>query len=306
MKKFLVAVALLACVGGVAFAGPNQHGTIFVHDANLVYTVDTASYCGLGTPPASCEGADVQVNGAADPSVAAVFKVYAAFCPESQPRLKGIAFGVYYDAPVRIVAYGNCAGDMNNGAAEIMGPNWPGNGTGTAVIFQNTMTGILSEIYWFAGYNYYAEPGVFRLGPHPDPVLGGNFVDDSIPAQQDPIAGYGSLGFDVPGQTACPDPAACGGGPVLGACCYPDGHCEYVEQSQCGTGDWREGVPCEPDNPCPPPDTAACCIGEECTVTTRDDCAGNWLPEFESCDPNPCVETPVHESTWGQIKANYR
>lgn len=38
--------------------------------------------------------------------------------------------------------------------------------------------------------------------------------------------------------------------------------------------------------------TAACCIGEDCMVTTEDDCrlmGGEWLAGIPDCDPNPCL-----------------
>jgi hypothetical protein len=74
--------------------GCDSRGTL-VHDANLAYTTDTASSCGLGLPPGSCEEADVEINGATD-ATPSVFKVYAAFCPDGSPRLKAMTFGVYY------------------------------------------------------------------------------------------------------------------------------------------------------------------------------------------------------------------
>jgi hypothetical protein len=54
------------------------------------------------------------------------------------------------------------------------------------------------------GYSYGATPALFRLRDNPDPQLGGEFADDRWPAVFDPIAGYGSIGFDQPGETACP------------------------------------------------------------------------------------------------------
>lgn len=56
---------------------------------------------------------------------------------------------------------------------------------------------------------------------------------------------------------------------------------------------------------CPGPPEGACCIGVDCTITTQDGCQGNWLGAGTVCVPNPCA-VPVEESSWGQIKANYR
>jgi hypothetical protein len=309
-------IGIVLCLAGPALAGPNAFGTIFAHDANLVYTVDTASYCGLGSPPASCETADTEINGATD-ATPMVFKVYAAFCPNCSVRLKAMTFGIYFDDPVRISAFGPCIGDVNNGAIEIQGPGWPGNNTGTAIVFQNTLTAPMDEVYWFAGYNYYGSPATFRLGPHPDPVLGGKFADDSIPALQDDIVGYGSIGFDMPGATACPPPPP---PPPYGACCTdPDGDgypnvCNITTEADC-TGEWLGYPTCDP-NPCPCcAPTGACCTdpdgdgcADACNITTEADCTGFWQGQDTVCDPNPCdcPPVPVREGTWGQIKANYR
>ena len=54
--------------------------------------------------------------------------------------------------------------------------------------------------------------------------------------------------------------------PAPGACCFPDGSCVMTLQADC-QGQWL-GLPCEPENPCPP--------------------------------------VPTEEKSWGQIKANYR
>lgn len=56
---------------------------------------------------------------------------------------------------------------------------------------------------------------------------------------------------------------------------------------------------------CPGPPEGACCIGTVCSITTQDGCQGNWLGAGTVCNPNPCA-VPVEESSWGQIKANYR
>ena len=97
-----------------------------------------------------------------------------------------------------------------------------------------------------------------------------------------------------------------------GACCYPDGHCEFVVESQCPTGHWLGNVPCDP-NPCPPP-TGACCNLETgaCRVLTREECdrqtyPHQYLGDGTSCEPNPCPNpVPTTQTTWGKIKAHYR
>ena len=52
-----------------------------------------------------------------------------------------------------------------------------------------------------------------------------------------------------------------------------------------------------------------CCVMEECLITTETACGENdgvWHPEWDSCDPNPCLVTPADDASWGAIKALYR
>jgi hypothetical protein len=58
-----------------------------------------------------------------------------------------------------------------------------------------------------------------------------------------------------------------------------------------------------------PTPTGACCdpVTGDCTVTTQAGCGGQYLGDGISCTPNPCTQpVPTKESTWGQIKAQYR
>jgi hypothetical protein len=312
MKKFLMAVAALACMGSVALAGPNAGGTLIAHDANLQYTNEIPDYCGLGTgiPGCECLQADVRIDGSSPDNIR-VWKVYAAFCATASPRLKGMTFGVTYDpAALILTAWGNCCGDPNNGAAEFPGAGWPGRDTGTSLVFQITQTGCLTECYWFAGYAYYGAASLFCLRDNPDPVLGGNFADDSVPSLLDPIACYGCMGFEMPGTVCCPE---CGG--VQGACCV-DNICYIMTPEDCDRagGEYLgDNSDCGPPDPCePPPVYGACCDPETggCTITTEADCRppNVWHPEWTSCDPNLCPQppNPVEATSWGQIKANYR
>ena len=81
---------------------------------------------------------------------------------------------------------------------------------------------------------------------------------------------------------------------VCGACCYPDGHCEWLNHVDCSTtgGTWFAGVPCDP-NPCPQPLGACCFANGHCEQLTEHDCviAGgtDWFPNTP-CDPNPCPQ----------------
>lgn len=87
------------------------------------------------------------------------------------------------------------------------------------------------------------------------------------------------------------DPNQCGGGiaPTVGACCLPDGTCEEVTPGQCllDGGTFIGGLCADAD--CQP--TGACCVGEDCSITTEDDCTGmggTYQGDGSTCDPNPC------------------
>lgn len=62
-------------------------------------------------------------------------------------------------------------------------------------------------------------------------------------------------------------------------------------------------------NPCAPFIlTGACCLGEECQITTRDECEareGRYKGDNRPCFPNPCREETV-ETSWGRLKDIYR
>lgn len=59
------------------------------------------------------------------------------------------------------------------------------------------------------------------------------------------------------------------------------------------------------------PQTGACCIGDQgdCRILTADECAnlgGQYQGNNTVCQPNPCPIVPTQNSSWGQIKANFR
>jgi len=299
--------------------GPNQGGTIIVHDAGVTYTSDDPAPCASGAHPSDCAGADTRLDESSEGN-ARLWRVYAAFYPGSQPRLKGMTWGVHYAPEILVTAWGACIGDPSQGAFEMPDDCWPDNDTGVVLVFQHTQTDLLIPCYWFAGYAATGAAGTFELTAHPNPVLGGMFGDDSIPSILDDIAGFGSMGFNTGGLVVCPmpwgaccdvlgrcstvtedqcptgewteglpcDPNPCPP-PVLGACCHEDGHCVFTAERACGTGDWRADVPCNP-NPCPQPLGACCYATGACEYVTQWACpTGDWRMEVP-CDPNPCPE----------------
>jgi hypothetical protein len=300
MRKFLMAVAVLACTGSLALAGPNAGGTLTTHDASLLMsqTDGNVSICGQGVNPTDCLATDAQIDGATNPADPWIFKVYAAFDLASSPRLLGLTWGVDYDGGnIFPVSWGMC-GDF-----ELNDTDWPAPQSGSSVTYNTVQTGHLTRVYWFAAYTY--GPGLFNLIGHPD--QGGYFGDDTVPAQLDPICAYGSMGFDMPGVVACPP---CGA-PPTGACCIGT-DCTIIEEAGCA-GEWLgPNTDCGPPNPCePPPQMGACCEPDGgCTETLEIDClAPNvWQGPGTNCNPNLCPPppNPVERSTWGTIKNTYR
>jgi hypothetical protein len=337
-KKNRAAAAILALLmagmaglAGSALAGPNAGGTLILHDTNILMIgtpCENMGTCNCGQPPADCLSADTELDGSSIPTPG-LFYVYAAFPSWSSPRLLGLTWGLHYSSDIAFSSYGMC-GDF-----ELNDNNWPASDTGSSVTFNSVQTSPLVLIYWFWGYRY-GDPSVLSLRDNPS--QGGWFGDDSVPAILDPIAGYGTLGFDMPGQPDCPVPAP------EGACCLPDGSCLFVVEADC-PGVWTApGVPCDP-SPCP--QLGACCLADgSCVIVLEPDCTGTWMGsgvecspglclhafdaccfedgtctettpaactgvyqgDWTNCDPNPCPQppTPVERASWGQIKKRYR
>lgn len=290
--KPLLGLVLFCATAAAALAGPNGGGTIAVHDPGVLWTVDQPQYCGAGIAPTSCSTVDARLDGTGAANIA-VWKVYALFADPSSPRLSAVSFGVHYpDNIVVLEAYGPCPGA---GGTEFPGMGWPRTDTGTTVAFGSTQTDRTVECYWFAGYA--ESPAVFQLRDHPDPEIGGCFADDDVPSTVDPIIGYGSLGFDVPGSVACPT--------AFGACCdLKRGTCTLLSLQACaalGHDFTFTGFPSCAPNPCP--QRGPCCIPDydhaRCTVMSPDSCAefgGAFLGHCgQRCPGNPPCEpdTPI-------------
>jgi hypothetical protein len=193
----VLSVALVVLAAPIpALAGPNAGGVLILHAS----PPDSTATCDTGGL-AACSLAVVSVP--ADSGQVILFHALAAFPDSSSPRLKGLIFGIRYD-PVKfgLVGWGNCAND------EWASPQWPGTGTGNSVVWDSPQTARLVPVYWFEGYAYStSDSTLFELTANPDSVLGGVFLDDSVPSNQDPIADYGKLGFGMAGYLPCPHEA---------------------------------------------------------------------------------------------------
>jgi len=302
MKKLLTAVAILACMGTLAMAGPNEGGTIFVHySADAVYPGPDPVFVPGGLT--SLADINAQAPGDASGDLPIMWFAYSAFNSCAQPRVAVVSFGCQFNAEVTGLMWWA----TEPGASELRyepesgsGVFWPYPGTGTLLGFATAHTALIDEIYCFAGYG--PEGEFFGLVPNPDPVQGGVFADDGSPSVLDPIAGFGTMGFGVPGVPAIPVEH------FPGSCCFPDGHCEFVCQSACDGNFLGENIPCEP-NLCPPPIMGACCFADyHCEVLTQDACVaanGLYMGDNTECLPETCI-VPTEKTSWGQIKNIYR
>lgn len=197
-SRSLVFSGFLLFVPALALAGANAGGTLILHaNPTLVYTNDTSSYCGQSALD-SCAAAVTSV--AWDPGHTIVFHAIAAFPPGSQPRMKGVSFGINYDpAKFHLQAQGTCA-DF-----EVPDTGWPAPGIGTGQSWNDAQTSQLREVYWFAGYAYSeANPDSTSFSLIPRAADGGIFVDDAAPRMADSIAAYGSLGLGRRPSIPCP------------------------------------------------------------------------------------------------------
>jgi len=240
MFRTVLVLILTSLLTAPVFAGPNSGGTLILHDCGLFYYDTDPDACQSGTDPASCTEADPEVEYATGGGWCALIRVYAAFPATSNPRMMGVSWGVHYNAGLLwFLGYRACA-DF-----ELSDAGWPGPDTGTSVTWNAAQTGHLVPLYGFFAETY-SRPATVTLIAHP--TYGGWFGDDSVPAILDPIAGYGTLGFDTPGVLICPDDIP------TGACCAPEGTCLLTIEVECHPPDvWHgEWTSCEP-NPCPPP-----------------------------------------------------
>ncbi|MFN8547182.1 MAG: right-handed parallel beta-helix repeat-containing protein [Candidatus Eisenbacteria bacterium] len=273
MKRLAMLVSLgLLISPSLASAAANAGGTLVIHaDPGLVFTTDNSGYCGA-TIPTTCSQFNTNLPSGA--GVSHVWWAVASFPPGSQPRLKGVAFGVSYDSESIVLSgWGAC------GEFELPRPDWPASGSGTSVIWTNTQTTRLTPVYWFAGYAYDARDVRFRLAP--DPIEGAIFADDSSPAILEPIADLGAVGFGTdPGYLPCPE--------AIGACCLPDGSCEQTFHANC-VGRWLGSSTACDQAPCA---LGSCCLSDgSCRLLSPDACGvagGAFGGAGTSCEPQPC------------------
>lgn len=117
-------VFLMICVAPIeVFAGPNAGGTLVLSaNTSITYTTSASNYCGQSAL-STCGSATVTVP--ANPAATTVFFALSAFPDSSSPRLKGLTFGISYDATkFDLVSLGGC------GDHEMAGGGWPASAPG--------------------------------------------------------------------------------------------------------------------------------------------------------------------------------
>jgi hypothetical protein len=284
----IVALVLLACSARLALAGPNAGGILLVHYKAGTPVPQDPTFVDGGLT--DCAHAITQAPASVTNENTVLWYIYAAFPPNAQPRVSVVSFGCQFNSDlVGINWAAGPPGSLELRYEPVAGTPWPYPGTGTLLGLASTMTGIVDEIYCFAGYGPQSE--TFGLGPNPDPHLGGVFADDGTPSLTDPIVSYGSLGFGINGTLSCPPPAP------TGACCRGvDGACEVIPAGGCTrTGDLYQGnnVSCPPDGSCNS-QSGACCkviVDGACQILSYGACAaqGGRFNGFNStCTPGLC------------------
>jgi len=235
LQRIALGVLAVGLIATGAMAGPNEGGVLVVHATSLAYTSDATSYLGQSgvacgqdgpeppdipvCPPYDPVGGAIPcVPTAANPTASVadsesfIWYVMAAFSDQSCPKLKAVGFGFDYDEDaLGIAAWGYTDGTVSAFAVEqesrYDSRPFPAPGASTGLSFQSVRTSRLQELYWFAGYAYSAGAVKrFSIIGHTNP-LNHFFIDDAVPGVEDPITGYGYMGFL--GETGSnPEPTA--------------------------------------------------------------------------------------------------
>jgi hypothetical protein len=283
MKKLLLALGILALICSPAMAGRNANGAMVVHTIDGMGYSSGWDYCAQNPLPGTL--CDVLVPTSNRPVEETETMVWAvgAWLPTSSPGITAYQFGVYHNLPEGyFAAYGPCG----PGALQIPDAGFPDlSGTGVAVAYGSAVyPAYLLKMYWFAVYG--TAGGQFGLGAYPA-VGNAQWADDGSPPFVDNCYRFGVLRWAPDaGFNDCPVL------PTEGACCYPDGRCDYVPQTQCQGQFLGVGVQCDP-NPCPQPQAACCFPDGHCEFLTALECSGIWEGYGTDCVTFTCPPPPT-------------
>lgn len=306
---------LLSCAFGLlasANADPNNlEGGVFITHAASPECLEWIGYYGGdpcaawedGTAPCAIGICEEQVNwlptgGYPDMNL---FWVLAAWGEEKV--WCGVEFGISpaFNELWYFSQWGSCGPEV----LELPTGEWPGAGEGIAIATTgDPWEGNFQPVYFFAGYSY--EESLIELDVDPTTDFAG-FANCEVPSQMWDAECLGAMGIGdgAQGTDCCPLEIP------LGACCFEDGSCADLPESDCdaiGGLFLGELIPCEPENPCEQPIRACCLVTGECILLLPEDCAdlgGDWHFEWDTCHPNPCP-TPATDASWGSIKVLYR
>jgi len=271
----------LALICSPAMAGRNANGAMVVHtDDSVIYTA-TADYCATAMPTDS-----TGFNWDATEGINREQLIWLCwyFLPEASPGVTTVQFGIDHNLPANLgyfTAFGACDGPL-----ELPDTGWPETGFGNLCAYPGPIYQNINSFYWFA---VFVDGPMNYFGTRTYPATGqAKFVDDSSPPIEDLCTLFGTVGWDGQGGNGGIDWP--GGGPIVGACCYPDGSCIVVPMGQCSGAYQGDGTLCDP-NPCPRPE--ACCVGADCIFVLPTECElVGGVPQGPGsvCDPNPCIQ----------------
>jgi hypothetical protein len=282
MKRLLLLIALSGIVAGQSHAGRNANGMMLVHTDDAVVYTATADYCSSTAPPRCEDFVNTSHMTAEDVTV---IWLMAAFVQSSSPGVTTVQFGIHHNLPSN-QGYFERFSPCGPQYLELPDAGWPElNDCGNLVAYGVPVYDHTFPFYWFAVWHD-DDNSFFGTRTYPS-TNEAKFVDDGNPPIEDLCFAFATLRWNVPGEMNCfPDWH-------FGACCYPDGHCEFTRPEDCTGTYMGDGVQCDP-NPCQMPQV--CCFPDgSCWLLLPEVCAAQGgLPlDFYTCDPNPCGPPPM-------------
>jgi hypothetical protein len=282
----LVVLALSAVPAGACRRCDD--GALVVHTDDQVTYSAGWDYCASQTP-GSCAELNPRTDKPPDDAESVIW-ILLAFPDDAYPAVTAYQFGIYHNLPADYFSdWGPCGPPGT--ILEIPDETWPGaSGTGTAVAYQNAVYGTFFKVYWFAASG--VVDGFLRTGNYPHGSHLAQFADDSNPPLVYDITRFGTMRWGAPGENQCPEVER------PGACCFTDGHCEFVAESVCSQlgGRWLgPDIFCSP-NPCPPSEAACCLADGRCIFSTAAECdslGGAWQGYGTACDTVQCGDLPL-------------
>jgi hypothetical protein len=258
MRTILILAGCLAVLAGPALAGRNANGALVVHTTpENIYRFP--NFCATATPTV-CE--ELNPTSQDDIDIATVIWFLAAFQAQASPGVTAIQFGIQHSLPAG-QGYFEYWRDCGPEPSEVPDAGWPEvSDTGNILSFADPVYDTVFKFYFFAVWHDSEQDFVsIRTYPATDEA---KFFDTTNPPVEDRIYNFGTIRWEVPGENQCPQP------PEEGACCFADGHCEFLADDMCVE---QGGTP-------------------QGAGTT--------------CETVVCESVPTENTTWGSIKTRFR